>query len=465
MLRQLLTACISTAAVLCTYAQSVTIDVTPGSLYSHLCSNNIKSGSIIVKGNIDARDINSIARVPLDTVDLSNVHIQAFASNKQYFYGSRSFEENIIPDNSFALSPIKVLILPNEITTIGENAFAGAALTAIKLPDNLKNIGDCAFAGCNYLEDIVFPSSLTHIGAMAFMNCHSLTNVDIANTKIKSICEQTFYNCIKLNTLTLPPSVSDIGELAFAGTALQHINTSSIVTAEDFSFAQMPSLTTSTAQISEPAPCGLYFGDTNLKTISQQFIDIPAATFAYSKYINVDEVAAKSSTIGDFAFFAQRNNIVTLSEGVSSLGEGVFSGSQYLQLINCYALKGNIPVVNEKTFNGINKSIVKVYVTPEDYDKWKQAAYWNELQIIDDLSGIETIANSHYEVNYKDKQIFVRSDELLLNVNIYTVGGQLLTQSVVNNYNAEIPIDTSEKILIVIGQTSTHTYTNKLITH
>ena len=45
-------------------------------------------------------------------------------------------------------APLKTIILPDTVTSIGRAAFLGSAIESVILPDGLKTIDDYAFAVC-----------------------------------------------------------------------------------------------------------------------------------------------------------------------------------------------------------------------------------------------------------------------------------------------------------------------------
>ena len=67
---------------------------------------------------------------------------------------------------------IKVLNIPNSVSTIGNYVFSGHTnLTSVNLPNNVTSIGICAFEGCTSLTSINIPSSVKIIEAGTFLAC------------------------------------------------------------------------------------------------------------------------------------------------------------------------------------------------------------------------------------------------------------------------------------------------------
>ena len=81
------------------------------------------------------------------------------------------FDEGVTEVNGFAgYNVLETLSLPSTIETIGNEAFKNCTnlKRIVVLGNNLKTIGDGAFAGDTYLGSITIPNSVTYIGKDAF---------------------------------------------------------------------------------------------------------------------------------------------------------------------------------------------------------------------------------------------------------------------------------------------------------
>lgn len=115
----------------------------------------------------------------------------------------------------FRGSDIRILDIPNQITSINDNLCKNCTyLTSVTLPNNITRIGDYAFYACENLISIEIPSSVTSIGSYAFEGCSSLPSVEIPDG-VTSIGKRAFYNCSSLTTIRIPNSVQSVGEYAF----------------------------------------------------------------------------------------------------------------------------------------------------------------------------------------------------------------------------------------------------------
>ena len=93
------------------------------------------------------------------------------------------------------------------------------AYTPVKeiiLPDTITSIGSGSFSTCQNLEKIRMPASLAQIGDGAFMHCISLTEIEIPEG-VKSIGKCAFAYCLSLNEIRIPESLAQIGDGVFMG--------------------------------------------------------------------------------------------------------------------------------------------------------------------------------------------------------------------------------------------------------
>ena len=147
-----------------------------------------------------------------------------------------------------------------EIVSIKEGAFKNQELiTSIIIPNTVTHIGASAFSNCCEITEIVIPNSVTSFGFGAFSGCENLFNIELPfignevngseNTHFgyifgapsyngqndylpyeprvivtgESITEYAFYDCV-LGVLTLQESVTNIGDYAFANSDITFID-------------------------------------------------------------------------------------------------------------------------------------------------------------------------------------------------------------------------------------------------
>ena len=98
------------------------------------------------------------------------------------------------------------------------------SVTNISIPYGVETIGEEAFCGCTSLQSIDIPDSVTTIGEGAFRGCKSLQSIDIPDS-VTTIGREAFFECKSLQSIDIPDSVTTIGIGAFSEcTSLQSID-------------------------------------------------------------------------------------------------------------------------------------------------------------------------------------------------------------------------------------------------
>ena len=146
--------------------------------------------------------------------------------------GNRAFYVPVYTTSSIPYSCLTTVTIGNGVKTIGDEAFYGCyALTAITLPDSVKTIGDEAFTGCSALSVVTIGSSVTTIGnktfADCFAGCSGLTSINVADNNTTYSSENgILFNKSKKTLIQypfgrkdvayiIPNSVTTIGDWAF----------------------------------------------------------------------------------------------------------------------------------------------------------------------------------------------------------------------------------------------------------
>ena len=95
-------------------------------------------------------------------------------------------------------SPLKNLVLPNDLTQVNSFAFyKDENLESVTIPNGVTEIGQYAFKDCSSLKEIVLPQGLQSIGAYSFCNCPLIKTVTIPDS-VNTIDICCFENCTGL---------------------------------------------------------------------------------------------------------------------------------------------------------------------------------------------------------------------------------------------------------------------------
>ncbi len=122
-----------------------------------------------------------------------------------------------IDDAALKYAPIKKLVLPATIKSIGDEAFSFSAIEEVDF-DNISGheckLGKYAFSHCVNLKEIEIKGGTVRISEGAFADCFALEKAVIPGG-VQEIGKDAFSNCAKLEDLQLPSSLTTIGESAF----------------------------------------------------------------------------------------------------------------------------------------------------------------------------------------------------------------------------------------------------------
>ena len=183
----------------------------------------------------------------------------------------------------------------------------------------------------NYSGNIIIPSTfnynsktltVTKIGENAFLNCDSVTNVKIPNS-VTTIEYESFSRCTSLSSIIIPNSVTNINCYAFYRCdSLKHIHI-------------------------ENSDSTMYITSKNYYT-SSLFNNCPLETLYLGR--NIDYSNAKSA----YSPFYNQNKLtsITISNNVTSIESGMFSGCSNLKSIN---IPNSITTIDDNAFDNCTK--------------------------------------------------------------------------------------------------------------
>lgn len=175
----------------------------------------------------------SLIEFGTDIYSLEYIGTDAFTGTKWLAnQGRMVYVGNILKSYVCQSDADETVVLPDFITIIDDGAFAYQPVKSIVLPANLISIGENAFAECGSLEAVTIPKTVTSIGANAFANAIALKAVYFEEGSVlETIGDYAFKNCISLGSaadaveLVLPASVKNMGIGVFMNnTALRRVD-------------------------------------------------------------------------------------------------------------------------------------------------------------------------------------------------------------------------------------------------
>lgn len=242
-----------------------------------------------------------------------------------------------------------------------------------KFPESLTEIGASAFKDCRKLSHIVLPEALTTIGVRAFYHSIGLEIIDLRNTKLKGIADETFSECARLTTILLPTSLETIGDGAFR-LCLR--------------LEAIPLLNLNVNRIGKGAFIYCNFDDVNLQ--NTKLTSIEQATFMENKNLKTIEFPVSLTTIGSSAFKGCENlsGIPRLGNSVINIESQAFalSGLVEIDLSNT-----SLTIIEPETF-AINEKLETI-VFPSSLTDIREGAFSGcvHLENVTLHNGLQTI--------------------------------------------------------------------------
>ena len=284
-------------------------------------------------------------------------------------YSFKYTKSNCISTLLFFKTKLKLIILPQNVTTIEDGAFKDCGvLTSIDIPNSVTSIGYEAFSGCSSLTSFTIPNSVTSIGNYAFSNCSDLTSIKVesgnvkydsrnncnaiietsSNTlirgckntiipnSVKSIGNNAFSGCSGLTSITIPNSVTSIGDNAFSGcynlTSVTIPN--SVTSIGDYAFSGCSGLTSVTIPNSVTSiGWDAFRGCSGLTsvTIPNSVTSIGDNAFSGCSGLTSVTIPNSVTSIEYQAFYGCSGlTSVTIPNSVTSIGYEAFSGCSSL---------------------------------------------------------------------------------------------------------------------------------------
>ena len=302
-----------------------------------------------------------------DDVDTLRIPSHVTYNGLTYTVTSIRYIVNPYPSNGIRADDVVHISMPNTIKTIEDNAFENLySLRSVDMSNSLTSIGDSAFRSCS-LESINIPGTVTSIGRSAFASCWHLTHMDLSNTSISKIEEDTFWGCMNLESIDLPSSVTTIGRNAFAASRLKHIELPEGVTTIGYgAFSDCDSLKSVTLPESLATIMGWAFG--YCTALQEMFIPRGVNSISPDFIIQCNSIKSLSVDSDNPTYDSRKNcnaiirtadntliqgSPVTIIPGsVTAVGDWAFWG---IDIPADFIIPNSIRTIEDNAFRGFSK--------------------------------------------------------------------------------------------------------------
>ena len=165
----------------------------------------------------------NIATLDIDcSLDLSDTDL-CFTKNGIWYKVNEQNKVKVISNPDCETKYSGSITIPNSVVAgdtftieaIESNAFYGNdELISVVISNSVENIGSSAFSQCANLVSVTLPNAITSIENYTFSNCAKLSSITIPSS-VTSIKTNAFYNCAEINLMSIPSSITSIGNNAF----------------------------------------------------------------------------------------------------------------------------------------------------------------------------------------------------------------------------------------------------------
>lgn len=212
-------------------AETKTIKVeTAGTLSTLIQGDDLNVIDLTLTGNINKADIAFIRQnMKVETLDLKDANIVAYSETvgeTTIEYPANEFPANVFQkkENDDAIIPLKKIIFPASMTSVGSHAFDNSSQSQLETVDfsncsNLETIKGYAFEFCNKITEIDLSghANLKSIEEYGFGQTGAKTINLEGCSALESIGERAFYQSYECTALNLKgcTALKTIGNRAF----------------------------------------------------------------------------------------------------------------------------------------------------------------------------------------------------------------------------------------------------------
>lgn len=278
-------------------AETKTIKVeTAGTLSTLIKGDDLNVIDLTLTGNINKADIAFIRQnMKVETLDLKDANIVAYSETvgeTTIEYPANEFPANVFQkkENDDAIIPLKKIIFPASMTSVGSYAFNSSSQSQLETVDfsncsNLETIKGYAFEFCNKITEIDLSghANLKSIEEYGFGQTGAKTINLEGCSALESIGERAFYQSYECTVLNLKgcTALKTIGNRAFLNLSKNSSKTKGYNLVLDFSTCT--SLETIQESGCQSAKAVAFFFPASLKQLQKNAFNL-CTNAQYSRY-------------------------------------------------------------------------------------------------------------------------------------------------------------------------------------
>lgn len=233
------------------------------------------------------------------------------------------------------------VIIPAGITALESGLFKDCeTLKRVTLPAGFIEIGQSTFQGCEALETVNIPASMAEIPMSAFRNCYALTEIELPET-VETVAEDAFSGCPNLTVTVWNFDCVLNSALHNDATVRGYVNSTAQAWAEKYGAAFAP---LDTAIIVSSGSLSGYSNDVRYTLYNDGRLVIEGSGGMRSFDLEWNAVP--------WADFRSIITSVTVSEGVTALGDYVFQGCENMASVT---LPSSLTIIGVSAFKGCCK--------------------------------------------------------------------------------------------------------------
>jgi len=229
-----------------------------------------------------------------------------------------------------------------------------------------------------------------------------------------------------LTKLDIAIGVDSIDDIAFSqSSSLQEVNMPYIkwIGKSAFSFCSIKELNLSSVYLQYIGDCAFMWNKqmTKVTITAPQLKELPDFVFASCEKLATITINTNITKIGRQAFaFNKAIKTITLPSSLKSMGDEVFYDDTNLKEVKCLATTP--PTCTTKTFDGLDKTKIKVIVPAGTAAKYKKATGWKDLKISDGTEAVENVSVHGTTVKtIENGQVLIQQGDNIFNL----MGGRM----------------------------------------